>query len=172
MHIKDLIPWARHGETARSKSMEPGATSDHPMAELQRQMNQVFESFWGRIDRPFAAGGWPFGEQGPRSDVVETDEGVEVTVELPGMEQEDVEVSLAGDTLTVKGEKKVERQDQKKGYYVSERSYGSVYRTIPLPSGVDTEKADASFRNGVLTVKIPHSPEARARVKRINVKAA
>ena len=174
MHIKDLIPWARQDE-AQLK----GGPAQHPMVELQRQMNQVFESFWSRMDRPFdrpfagvAGGGWPVGEQAPRSDVVETAEGVEVTVELPGMEMKDVEVSLAGDTLTVKGEKKVERQDDKKGYYVSERSYGSIYRTIPLPSGVDTEKADASFRNGVLTVKIPHSPEARARAKRIEVKAA
>lgn len=172
MHIKDLIPWARNDDAAQSKAIQPSGTGDHPMAELQRQMNQVFESFWSRMDRPFAGGGWPFGEQGPRSDVVETEQGIEVTVELPGMEQKDVEVSLAGDALTIKGEKKVERQDEKKGYYVSERSYGAVYRTIPLPPGVDTEKADASFKNGVLTVKIPHSADARAKVKRIDVKAA
>ena len=171
MHIKDLIPWARQNEAAQPKSLQPG-TPGHPLAELQRQMNQVFESFWRGMDRPLAGFDWPFGEQMPRSDVVETADGVEVTVELPGMEQKDVEVSLAGDTLTIKGEKKVERQDEKKGYYVSERSYGSVYRTIPLPSGVDTEKADASFKNGVLTVKIPHSPEAKAKAKRIEVKAA
>ena len=172
MHIKDLIPWARHDDTARPKGVQPNAPDEHPLAELQRQMNQVFESFWGRVDRPLAGFDWPFGEGTPRSDVVETEEGVEVTIELPGMEQKDVEVALAGDTLTIKGEKKVERQDEKKGYYVSERSYGSVYRTIPLPPGVDTDKADASFKNGVLTVKIPHSPEARAKVKRIEVKAA
>ena len=175
MHIKDLIPWARHDE-----AQPKGGPAEHPMVELQRQMNQVFESFWSRMDRhfdrpfgqPVTGGGAPFGEQAPRSDVVETAEGVEVTIELPGMEMKDVEVSLAGDTLTVKGEKKVERQDDKKGYYVSERSYGAIYRAIPLPSGVDTEKADASFRNGVLTIKIPHSAEARARAKRIEVKAA
>ena len=172
MHIKYLIPWARQSETARPKALQPNAPGEHPLAELQRQMNQVFESFWGKMDRPLAGFDWPFGEQTPRSDVVETADGVEVTVELPGMEQNDVEVSLTGDTLTIKGEKKVERQDEKKGYYVSERAYGSVYRTIPLPSGVDTEKADASFKNGVLTVKIPHSPEARAKVKRIDVQAA
>lgn len=166
MHIKDLIPWARHDATA-----QPKGQTEHPLAELQRQMNQVFESFWGKADRPFAGVDWPFGEQTPRSDVVETEQGVEVTVELPGMEQKDVEVSLSGDTLTVKGEKKIEKQEEKKGYYVSERSYGSIYRTIPLPSGIDTDKADASFRNGVLAVKIPHSPEAKAKVKRIEVKA-
>ena len=167
MHIKDLIPWARHDEATQARG-----TTEHPLAELQRQMNQVFESFWGQADRPLAGFDWALGEQTPRSDVVETADGVEVTIELPGMEQKDVEVSLSGDTLTVKGEKKIEKQEEKKGFYVSERSYGSVYRTIPLPSGVDTEKADASFKNGVLTVKIPHSPEAKTKVKRIEVKAA
>lgn len=167
MQIKDLIPWARHDEKP-----QPKGQSEHPLAELQRQMNQVFEGFWGKIDRPLAGFDWPFGEQAPRSDVVETEDGVEVTIELPGMAQKDVDVTLTGDTLTVKGEKKVERKEEKKGYYVSERSYGSVYRTIPLPAGVDTDKADASFKDGVLTVKIPHSPEARAKAKRIEVKAA
>lgn len=167
MQIKDLIPWARQDNGNR-----PGSADQHPLAELQRQMNQVFESFWGRTARPFDAGGWPFGEEAPRSDVVETDDGIEVTVELPGMEQKDVEVSLSGDTLTIKGEKKVERKDEKKGYYVSERSYGSVFRTIPLPSGVHPEKADASFKNGVLTIKVPHSPEARSNRKKIEIKSA
>lgn len=167
MQIKDLIPWARQGGPSR-----PVPRDENPVAELQRQMNQAFEGFWGRMDGPLARGGWPFGDQGPRSDVVETDDGVEVTVELPGMDQNDVEVSLAGDTLTVKGEKKVERKDEKKGYYVSERSYGSVFRTIPLPPGCDSDKADATFRNGVLTVKIPHSPEAKSKMKRVEVKSA
>ena len=67
MHIKDLIPWARQDATA-----QPKGQTEHPLAELQRQMNQVFESFWGKADRPFAGFDWPFGESTPRSDVVET----------------------------------------------------------------------------------------------------
>lgn len=167
MQIKDLVPWARQGEATRSKEHE-----EHPLVELQRQMNRVFENFWGRTDRAFGTGGRPSTDQRPRSDVVETDEGLEVTVELPGMDQKDIEVSLAADTLTIRGEKNVERKDEKKGYYVSERSYGSVFRSIPLPLGCDTDKADASFRNGVLTVKIPQSADARSRMKRIDVKSA
>jgi HSP20 family protein len=167
MHIKDLIPWARHDETA-----QPKGSTENPLAELQRQMNQVFESFWGKVDRPLACFDWPFGEATPRSDVVETADGVEVTIELPGMEQKDVDVSLTDDTLTIKGEKQVEKKDEKRGYYVSERTYGSVFRTVPLPPGVDTGKAEATFRNGVLTVRIPQTPEARAKVKRIEVRAA
>jgi HSP20 family protein len=74
--------------------------------------------------------------------------------------------------LTVKGEKKIERQEEKKGYYLSERSYGAIYRTIPLPPGVDGEKAQASFKNGVLTIKLPQTPEAQAKVRKIAVKEA
>ena len=104
--------------------------------------------------------------------MVETEAGIEVTVELPGLEEKDIEVSLSDEALTIKGEKKVERKDEKKGYYISERSYGSVYRSIPLPAGVDSDKAEASFKNGVLTVKLPQRPEAKAKVKKIEVKTA
>lgn len=167
MQIKDLIPWARSDKTPERKSGET-----NPIAALQEDMNRVFESFWNRFDRPFNGAGLPWDGATPRSDVVETEDGVEVTVELPGLEQKDVEVTMTDDTLTVKGEKKVERQDKKKGYYLSERSYGAFHRTVALPPGVDTEKAEATFRNGLLTVKLPQSAEAKAKTRRIEVKAA
>lgn len=163
MQIKDLIPWAR-------KDGAPEAKSDdrNPIAILQRDINRVFESFWNRagdLD-------WPWGGGDAKSDVVEAKDHVEVSIELPGMEMKDIEVSVTDDMLTVKGEKKVERQEEKKGYYLSERSYGAIYRTIPLPPGVDGEKAEASFKNGVLTIRLPQTPEAQAKVKRIEVKGA
>ena len=170
MQIKDLLPWARR-EPASAVGQAKTA-EEHPMAELQRQMNAVFENFWGGFDRPFGSIDLPLGDGVPRSDVVETRDGVEVSVELPGMEQEDVEVSLTGDSLTIKGEKKIEKQEEKRGYYVSERSYGSIYRTIPLPPGVDADKAEATFKNGVLTVRLPQTAEAREKVKRVEVKSA
>ena len=161
MQIKDLIPWAR-------KDHVPGPKNDdsNPIATLQREMNRVFEGFWNRagdLD-------WPWGNGEAKSDVVETADHVEVSIELPGLEMKDIEVSVTNDMLSVKGEKKVERQEEKKGYYLSERSYGVVYRTIPIHTGVDGEKAEASFRNGVLTIKLPQTPEAQAKVKRIEVK--
>jgi HSP20 family protein len=165
MQIKDLLPWARKEGSGELKGAE-----DNPIAALQREMNRAFESFWSRAERPFGGLAAPFGEGVPRSDVVETDAGIEVTVELPGLEEKDIEVSLSDEALTIKGEKNVERKDEKKGYYISERSYGSVYRSIPLPAGVDSDKAEASFRNGVLTVKLPQRPEAKAKVKKIEVK--
>jgi HSP20 family protein len=165
MQIKDLLPWARRENAAEVKGAE-----ENPIASLQREMNRVFEGFW-KQDRPF--GGLALWSEGvPRSDVVETDSGIEITVELPGMEEKDIEVTMTNDAISVRGEKKIERKNEKKGYYISERSYGAVQRTIPLPPGVDADKAEASFRNGVLTVRLPQSPEAQARVKRIEVKPA
>ncbi len=162
MQIKDLIPWARKGETPETRTGE-----DNPIASLQRDMNRVFEGFWNRVSHV----DWPWSGDA-KSDVVETDNAIEVSIELPGMEMKDIEVTVTDDMLTIKGEKKVERQEDKKGYYLSERSYGAVYRAIPLPPGVDSEKAEATFRNGVLTVRLPQTPEAQAKVKRIEVQAA
>ena len=161
MQIKDLIPWARKDNAPDAKSSE-----DNPIATLQREMNHVFENFWNRIGNL----DWPWGSGEARSDMVETDNAIEVSIELPGMEMKDIEVTVNDDMLTVKGEKRIERQEEKKGYYLSERSYGAIYRTIPLPPGVDGEKAQASFKNGVLTIKLPQTPEAQAKVKRIEVK--
>ncbi len=163
MQIKDIIPWARKDQVP-----EPKTDDNNPIATLQRDMNRVFENFWHR----FGSLDWPWGAGEARSDVVETKDAVEVSIELPGMEMKDIEVTVTDDMLTVKGEKKVERQEDKKGYYLSERSYGAIYRTIPLPPGVDGEKAEASFKNGVLKIRLPQTPEAQARVKRIEVKNA
>jgi len=165
MQIKDLIPWARSDKSPEGKSGE-----EHPIAALQEEMNRAFESFWKRFDRPLGDIRLPWEGSAPRADVVETADGAEVTVELPGMEMKDVEVTVTDDTLTVKGEKKVERQESKKGYYLSERSYGAVHRSVALPPGVDTAKAAATFKNGVLTVKLPQSAEAKAKAKKIEVK--
>ncbi len=165
MQIKDLIPWARKNDAPAGK------TGDNPVAALQRDMNEAVEKFWNRFGQGLNGFDWPWGSE-PRSDVVETKDAIEVSIELPGMDMKDIEVNVTDDMLTIKGEKKIERSEEKKGYYLSERSYGAIYRTIPLPPGVDGEKADASFRNGVLTIKLPQTPEAQAKVKRIEVKHA
>lgn len=162
MQIKDLIPWARKNGAPEAKTEEA-----NPIAALQRDMNRLFENFWSRMGDL----DWPWGGGEAKSDVVETKDAVEVSIELPGMDMKDVEVTVTDDMLTVKGEKKIERQEEKKGYYLSERSYGAIYRTIPLPPGVDGEKAEASFKNGVLTIRLPQTPEAQAKVKRIEVRA-
>lgn len=168
MQMKDLLPWA-HRERGAS---ENNPVEQHPMVDLQRQMNTLFENFWRGTDRPFANLDLPMGDAILRTDVVEMGDGFEISVELPGMEKKDIEVALTGDSLTIKGEKKIERQEEKKGYYMSERSYGSVYRSIPLPPGVDANKADASFKDGVLNVRLPQTAEAKEKVKRVEVQPA
>jgi HSP20 family protein len=162
MQIKDLIPWAR-----KDHAPEPKSDERNPIAILQRDMNGVFESFLNRVGHL----DWPWGNGEAKSDVVETNDAVEVSIELPGMDMKDIEVTFTHDMLTVKGEKKVERKEEKKGYYLSERTYGAVYRTIPLPPGIDGEKAEATFKNGVLTIRLPQPPEAKAKVKQIEVKS-
>ena len=164
MQVKDLIPWAR-----KDHAPEPKGDDHNPIASLQNELNRVFEGFRNR----FGELDWPWGGGEAKSDVVETDDNVvEVSIELPGMEMKDIEVSVTDDMLTVKGEKRIERQEEKRGYYLSERSYGAIYRTIPLPPGVDGEKAEASFKNGVLTIKLPQTPDAQAKVTRIEVQGA
>jgi HSP20 family protein len=165
MKIKDLIPWARKDEAAESSR-----TDDHPISSLQREMNQVFDNFWGRFSRHFGDLDWHSGQGETKSDVVQTKDAVEISVELPGMDMKDIEVSVNADLLTVRGEKRVERQEEKQGYYLSERSYGAIYRAIPLPPGVDGDKAEATFRNGVLTIRLPQTPESRTRVKQIEIR--
>ncbi|RME61612.1 MAG: Hsp20/alpha crystallin family protein [Alphaproteobacteria bacterium] len=168
MQIKDLIPWGRD----RRSAVRRGEESDNPLSTLQRDINRVFDDFWSRFDRPFgAANGW-LGASMPRTDISETDEEVEIAVDLPGLDEKDIEVNLTDDVLTIHGEKKAEKEEKKKGYYLSERSYGAFHRMIPLPPGVDTGKAEASFKRGVLRVSLPKTSEARAKVKRIEVKSA
>lgn len=160
MQIKDLIPWARNDDA------DARGDDDNPIANLQRDVNSVFDKFWNRVSHM----DWPWAGGEARSDMVETDGAVEVSIELPGMEMKDIEVTVNDDILTIKGEKKIERQEEKKGYYLSERSYGAIYRSLPLPPGVDADKAEASFKNGVLTIRLPQTAEAQAKVKRIEVK--
>lgn len=95
-----------------------------------------------------------------------------MTFELPGLEEKDIDVQVTDDALTVKGEKKHEREEKRKDYHLPERSSGSFFRAIRLPAGVDSAKADTMFKNGVLTVTLPKTAEAKSKVKRINVKGA
>lgn len=168
MQISDLIPWGRdRNEVARQQG-----DGDSPLLNLQRDINRVFDDFWSRFDRSAGVSNGLLSVTGPRTDVTETDEAVDVSVELPGMDEKDIDVSLSDDVLTIRGEKKAEREEKKKGYYLAERSYGSFYRSIPLPPGVDSEKAEARFKKGVLTVTLPKTPEAQAKVRKIEVKAS
>ncbi|SLN37188.1 Spore protein SP21 [Roseovarius litorisediminis] len=169
MQIKDLIPWGHDKETSRANE---NGTSSNPLVSLQRDINQVFEDFWHKVENGWNGDESVVGMFGPSTDVTETDKSVNVSVELPGMTEEDIDISLSGNSMTIRGEKKIEHEEEHKGVYMSERHYGSFHRTVPLPAGIDPDKAEATYKNGVLTVSLPKTEEALANIKRIPVKAA
>jgi len=162
--IRDLMPWhwgERKGEMA----------SEDPFEALQNTINRLFNTF--RRDRGLLRGnGGDLGIASSKMDVSETDENYEVIVELPGMDEKNIDVAITNDTLTIHGEKKHETDEKKKNYHYRECSYGSIERIVPLPSGVDVDKVSATFRKGVLTVTLPKTPEATKEGRKVEVKAA
>jgi HSP20 family protein len=105
----------------------------------------------------------------PRVDVFEEGDNFVVKAEIPGMKKEDIEVSLTEDMVTISGEKKQEEKVEKKDYYRLERSYGSFTRSFRLPKEVQTDKAKATFKDGVLEVKVPKTEEAKKKEKKIPI---
>ena len=99
-------------------------------------------------------------------------EAYEITAELPGLDEKNIEVKLANGVLSIKGEKREEKEEKRKDYYRRERSFGSFERSFQMPEGIDTDKIAASFKNGILSVTLPKSAEAQKQAKRIEVKGA
>jgi len=162
MVIRDLIPWSRNQE------LTPTHGSFDPFFTLHREMNRLFDDVFRGFGSPTRIGssmmegrfGWPSIE------LNETDKALTVSAELPGLTEKDVQVEIANGVLTLRGEKKAERTDE--GKYFSERYYGSFERQIPL-DGVVEDKAEAKFQDGVLTITLPKSDQARSAVKRIAI---
>ena len=152
-----------------------------PFEGLRREVDRLFDDFSGGIWRspfdrsffdvePFRRAQTTLGAM-PAVDVTQTDKGYEITAELPGMEEKDIDVKLANGVLTIRGEKRDEKEEKKNDYYVRERSFGSFERSFQVPENVDTDKVSASFKKGVLTVMLPKSAEAQKAEKKIEVKA-
>ena len=106
----------------------------------------------------------------PQVEVFERDNQLVVRADLPGMTKNDIKVDISDNALVIRGERKSEREEDEQGYYRSERSYGSVYRRIPLPEGIDTEKATADFRNGVLEINLPAPQGAEQKRRQIEIR--
>jgi HSP20 family protein len=153
-----------------------------PFETLRREVDRLFEDFdRGFWTAPFRRSIFdiePFWKReltlpaAPAVDIVEKEKAYEVTAELPGMDEKNIEVKLANGGLTIKGEKEEEKEEKKKEYYLHERRFGSFERSFAIPEGVDTDKIEASFKKGVLTVTLPKKPEAIKPEKKIEVKAA
>jgi HSP20 family protein len=146
-------------------------------ADLRREMDRLFDDFgrgWFRDLAPPAFDTGAFGREVlvPAVDVVEKEGAWTITAELPGLDDKAVDVSIAGDILTLKGEKTETREEDDKGTHVSERRYGSFTRSFRLPDGVDRETITADFAKGILTVTLPKRAVAKEEEKKIEVKAA
>ena len=150
-----------------------------PFENLRREVDRLFEDFTMSPFRlPFRRPSFdiePFWAPEswvavPAVDFVERDDAYEVHADLPGMDEKDVEVKVAGGVLTIKGEKHEEREEKKPDFHLRERRMGSFERALRVPAGVDAEKIEASFKKGVLTITLPKTAEAQKPVKKIEVK--
>jgi HSP20 family protein len=135
------------------------------LEDVERRFDEIFSRpslprLWRRL--PVEEIGWA-----PAIEVFEREDKFMVKAELPGMKEEDIDVSVVGDTLTIKGEKKAETEAKEENYYCCERSYGSFFRSIALPSTVDAKKIEASYEDGVLEVSLPKAAEVKP--KKISV---
>jgi HSP20 family protein len=178
-------PDGRRTSLARGESSTPAVQGGDPFAVMRRfaeEMDRVFEGFGlghGLLS------GWPFrgrrgiaprggdfepGAWSPAVEVFEREGRLVIRADLPGLTKDDIHVELKDDAVTIRGERRHEHEERREGYFHSERSYGSFFRRVPLPEGVQADKADASFRDGVLEVTMPAPPREASRARRIEVK--
>jgi HSP20 family protein len=172
--------------TAEGKALAPREES-HPLMSLRDEIDNLFDEFLGDFWRsPFERPFWglepfrrferalpTFRAASPRVDIAENDKEYRISAELPGMSENDVDVTISDDRLRITGEKRSEHEEGKEGdVYVMERSYGSFERSFPVPDAADADKATAEFKNGVLTITLPKKPEARKATRKIKVKGA
>jgi HSP20 family protein len=159
----NIIPWRRkHAE------MEGGGTS---VAELRREVDRLFDRFWAEPwemdwERDFGSAlNW-----GPTVNVSESEDAVTIEAELPGMKAEDVDIRVNQGVLTISGQKSQTDEQKKRNYHRTERRYGHFYRAVELPSSVNPDKVDATFKNGVLEIRLAKDPSAKP--KRVEIKPA
>lgn len=159
-----LMPW-------RNKQDRPaGEILERPPANIRDEMERLFDRL---VRHPFGTG-LLSGQAadlmvGPRIDLAESDNDITVTAELPGLDPKDIEISVTGNVLTIRGEKKQEKEEKNRNYHYVERQFGSFQRSVQLPSSVDTDKIDAVSKNGTLTITL--AKQAGAKPRRIEIKS-
>jgi HSP20 family protein len=167
MNLGAVIPW-------RDKSQVPANREDFydPFVTFRREVDRMFDDFFSGVGaRATQHWGGGFGVV-PTVDVTDAEKEMVVTAELPGLDEKDFEVTLSGDVLTIKGEKKEETENRNGGAYYVERRFGSFSRSVRLPFTVEDGQIDAKYDKGVLTVRVPKPAEAQRPVRRIEVKAS
>lgn len=170
MNVRDIIPWQRGGRRSSTPARREGG--GHPMFSLQSDINHALEDFWRTFETPMMRSlQSDMGDVDvPRVDVRDGDREVEVVAELPGMDEEDVEVSVADGALVIRGEKESESEERDQDYLLRERSFGYIERVVPLPDNLELDKAEATFRNGLLTIRIPKQAGQESSRRRISLK--
>lgn len=161
MTLRSLLPVGRD---------RLAALKTEPFSSLHREIDRLFDDFARGFPALSNFGNGNGGKLMPSIDVVETDKEIEITAELPGLEEKDVQINVADNFLTIRGEKKAEKEEKDKDYRIVERSYGAFERTLELPPGVDADAIKAGIAKGVLKVTVPKPVPKQAR--KIEVKPA
>lgn len=183
MSFKDIIPWRRgrhempvHRQD-EERGLAPALGDELGLTPFFRETESLFERFFRGFGAtglfPDFLGGDAGGAIGPplSLDMIETEDDFRISVELPGVDEQDVDVSISGNVLTIRGEKRSEARQERADAFRLERMYGRFERSVPLPAEVDEDRVQAEFRRGVLEVTLPKSKRARPEVKRIAVRS-
>jgi HSP20 family protein len=159
------------------KASPAETTTPDVWRSLRSEMDRLFDRFgFPSLRRMFDVEPWrpmsAFSSSVPPIDMSEDDKAYKISAELPGLDAKDVDVSVSGNMLILKGEKRQEKEEKDKNYYFSERAYGSFQRAFELPASVDHDKVAADFSKGVLTITLPKTPGAQKQQKKIEVRSA
>lgn len=164
MTMSALVPFGWSSSLLPSRP-----ANDDPFVRLWNEVDRLFSQVFRTSD----LAGWPETRSfAVPLEVAETPDAFELVAELPGVAPDDVTIELQGDVLTIRGEKKAEREEREATWQMSERRYGSFLRSLRLPFQAEADKVEAAYKNGVLTIKVPKPAALRQEVKRIAVKAA
>lgn len=170
MVFQEMVPWKKDRQSVDVRN----SGTEFPLSSLQRRMNRMFDDFFGDFSdlsvSPLRAWSRSGGGFIPRMDMTDTENEITVTAELAGVDEKDVDITMQDDVLTIRGEKKIERDEKSQRYCLSERSCGTFSRSILLPAEVEQDKIEASFKKGILTVHLPKLPVEEAKAKKIEIK--
>jgi len=171
MEHSSLIPWTWGRLSHRREEEAPLPVFRSELELLHRDMDRLFDELWhSNGGGAPALSAWTSAGLSPRLDETEDDKAYHVAVELPGLTEKDVEVTLSDGQLCIRGEKKREQEQKGEDYYRKERVFGAFRRQLPIPGAIDESKIKATFKNGVLTVDLPKSAKAKKKVKQIEVR--
>lgn len=180
MELKKLAPWnwfkdEEASQAGRLPVNRPGQNYYSPLADLHQEIDRMFDNAFQNFGLPSLGFGSGLSEAGhdvmlkPSVDIAASEKEYTITVEVPGVEEDNIKLELVGDTLTVKGEKKRESEKKEKNFHRVERSYGSFRRVLSLPEDALADDIDAQFKNGVLTISMPRKAISKPEEKVIEI---